>query len=70
MATTPSRMTDTLYCTIDTSKVREEDKSKAHPGAIRKAIEEEIRTGKGQEKWRCAAVMSYMPVRLVTAKLA
>jgi hypothetical protein len=56
MGTTPSRMTDTLYCTIDTSRVREEDKSMAHPGAIRKAIEEEIRTGEGQEKWRCAAV--------------
>jgi hypothetical protein len=57
MATTPSRMTDTLYCTIDTLRVRQEDKSKAHPGAIRKAIEEEIRTMEGQEKWRCAAVI-------------
>jgi hypothetical protein len=45
MGTALSRMTDTLYCTIDTSKVREDDKSKAHPGAIRKSIEEEIRAG-------------------------
>jgi hypothetical protein len=57
MGTTPSRMTDTLYCTIDTSRVGEEDKNKANPGAIRKAIEDEMRTGEGQEKWRCAAVI-------------
>jgi hypothetical protein len=50
-------LTDTLYCTIDTSRVEEEDKNKAHPGAIRKAIEEEIRTREGQDKWRCAAVI-------------
>jgi hypothetical protein len=43
-------MTDMLYCTIDMSGVREEDKSKVYPGAIRKAIEEEIRTKEGQEK--------------------
>jgi hypothetical protein len=55
--TTPSMLTDTLYCTIDTSRVEEEDKNKAHPGAIRKAIEEEIRTREGQDKWRCAAVI-------------
>jgi Zinc knuckle len=57
MGTTPSRMTDTLYCTIDTSRVGEEDKNKAQPGPIRKAVEEEIRTTEGQDKWRCAAVI-------------
>jgi hypothetical protein len=57
MGTTPSRMTDTLYCTIDRSRVGEEDRSMAHPGAIRKAIEKEVRTGEGQDKWRCAAVI-------------
>jgi hypothetical protein len=36
-------MTDVLYCTIDTSGVREEDKNKAHTEAIRKAIEDEMR---------------------------
>ena len=50
-------MTDTLYCTIDTSRVGEEERSKAQPGTIRKAIEEEIRTMEGQELWRCVAVM-------------
>lgn len=57
MGTTPSRMTDTLYCTIDTSRVGEEGKYKVQPGVIRKAVEEEIRTREGQEKWRCAAVI-------------
>ena len=57
MATTPSRITDTLYCIIDTSRVREEDKNKANPGAIRKAIEDEMCTSKGQYKWHCATVI-------------
>jgi hypothetical protein len=39
-----------------TSRVEEGDKNKAHPDAIRKAIEEEIRAVEGQDKWRCAAV--------------
>jgi hypothetical protein len=47
MGTTPSRITDTLYCIIDTSRVREEDKNKANLGAIRKAIEDEMCTSKG-----------------------
>lgn len=42
--TTASNITDTLYCTIDTSRVEDRDKNKAQPGAIRQAIEEEIRT--------------------------
>ena len=57
MGTIPSAMTDTLYCTIDTSRMGEEDKSKVHPGSIRKAIEEEIRTTDGHANWRCAAVI-------------
>jgi hypothetical protein len=57
MGTTPSTMTDTLYCTIDTSRVGEEERSKAQPGAVRKAIEEEIRTVEGHANWRCAAVI-------------
>jgi hypothetical protein len=56
-AANASRAADKLYCTIDTSKVEEEDKSKAQLGAIRKAIEEEIRTIEGQEHWRCVAVI-------------
>jgi len=50
-------MTDTLYYTINTSRVGEEERSKAQPGTIRKAIEEEIRTVEGQEHWRYVAVM-------------
>lgn len=57
MGTTPSTMTDTLYCTIDTSRVGEEERNQAQPGAVRKAIEGEIRATKGQENWRCAAVI-------------
>jgi hypothetical protein len=49
MGTTPSTMTDTLYCTIDTSRMGEEDKGKVYPGSIRKAD--------GQANWRCAAVI-------------
>ena len=55
--TTPSTMTDTLYCTVDTSRVQEEDQGKAQPGTIRQAIEKEMRTTEGREGWRCAAVI-------------
>jgi hypothetical protein len=41
-------MTDTLYCTVDTSRVKEKKKSKAQSGAVRKAIKKKIRTGKKQ----------------------
>ncbi|KAH6675965.1 hypothetical protein B0J14DRAFT_561659 [Halenospora varia] len=37
--------------------IREEERSKAQPEAIRKAIEEEIRTMDGHMNWRCAAVI-------------
>ena len=57
LRTTPSTMTDTLYCTVDTSRVGEGERSKAQPGAVRKAVEEEIRAGEGQANWRCAAVI-------------
>jgi len=52
-----SNITNTLYCTIDMSGVREEEKSKAQPGVVRKAIEEEIRTVDGHANWCCAAVI-------------
>lgn len=44
MRTTPSLFTDILYCTIDTSRVSEEDKGKAQVGEVRPAIEEKMRT--------------------------
>jgi ribosomal protein S9 len=49
-------MTDTLYCTVDTSRVEEEDKSKAQPGEIRQAIEQELRKSEDRKTWRCVAV--------------
>jgi hypothetical protein len=55
--TMPSTMTDTLYCTVDTSRVKEGERSKTQPGEVRKAIEEEIRTVEGQANWHCAAVI-------------
>lgn len=57
MDATLSTMTDTLYCTVDTSRVGEEDRIKAQPGTIRQAIEKEMRATEGHEGWRCAAVI-------------
>ncbi|KAJ0126163.1 hypothetical protein HZ326_30734 [Fusarium oxysporum f. sp. albedinis] len=54
---TPSALTDTLFCTIDTSRVGEEEKGKAQVEEIRLAIEEEVRARNGRQSWRCAAVM-------------
>ena len=51
-----STMSETLYCTIDTSRVDESKQQEAQPGAIRVAIEKEMRTKEGGN-WRCAAVM-------------
>ena len=49
-------MSDMPYCTIDTSAVDENKQQEVQPGAIRAAIEKEIRTKEGSQ-WRCAAVM-------------
>ena len=57
MNTMPSSFTDTLYCTIDTSRVVEEDKPRTQLAGIRQMIEKEMRTREGQENWRCAAVV-------------
>ena len=53
--TLPSRMTDTLYCTIDLSRAEEEEGNRAGPGSIRDKIEQEIRTAEGRGNWRCIA---------------
>jgi hypothetical protein len=50
-----SRVSETLYCTIDTSKVDESKQKEVQLGAIQAAIEKEIRTKGGN--WRCSAVM-------------
>ncbi len=52
----PLTMTDALYCVIDTSRVAEEDTEKTSPGAIRAAVEKEMRAMNGQDNWRCRAV--------------
>jgi hypothetical protein len=49
-------MSDIPHCTIDTSRVDESKQQEVQPGAIRLAIEKEIRTKQGSN-WRCAAVM-------------
>jgi hypothetical protein len=56
MGTTPSTMTDTLYCTVDTSRVASEDAEKVSMGAIRANVEKDIRNTSEQANWRCRAV--------------
>jgi hypothetical protein len=55
--TTPSTFTDTLFCTIDTSRVEEKEKGKVQVADVRKAIEAEVRTLENMGDWRCAAVV-------------
>jgi vacuolar-type H+-ATPase subunit I/STV1 len=47
----------TLFCTIDTSRVREEDKAKAQIADIRQRIEKEMRGSEQSKNWRCAAMI-------------
>ena len=54
--TTPTTFTDTLYCTIDTSKMTESESEKLSAGSIRATIETEIRTMDDHTHWRCRAV--------------
>ncbi|KAH8798527.1 hypothetical protein F5884DRAFT_905705 [Xylogone sp. PMI_703] len=46
MNTTPSSFTDTLFCTIDISRVEEMEKDKTTPGTIRAMLEQAIRATK------------------------
>jgi hypothetical protein len=48
--------TDTFYCTIDTSRVADENADKTSPGAVRAAVEKEIRSTNERDNWRCRAV--------------
>jgi hypothetical protein len=57
LGTTPSTMTDTLYCIIDTSRVSTEESDKISVGAVRTAMETEIRTRVDRANWRCRAVI-------------
>ncbi|KJZ68244.1 hypothetical protein HIM_12363 [Hirsutella minnesotensis 3608] len=48
---------DSLHCTIGTSRVDDSNRNKAQIGQIRQAIEGEMRAKNGQDAWRCAAVV-------------
>jgi hypothetical protein len=50
-------LANTLFCTIDTSRVREEDKAKTQIANIRQQIEKEIRGNEETQNWRCAAMV-------------
>ena len=54
--TTPSTLTDTLYCTVDVSSVEEGERGRASASTIRQEIEEGMRNGEGGSGWRCVAV--------------
>lgn len=53
---TPSTFTDTLFCTIDASRVEGAEKSNVTAGTVRSAVEKEMRVRKGDGSWRCKAV--------------
>jgi len=48
---------DTLYCIVNTSRVKEENKNEVQLGVIRQAIENGIRIMEGHKSWRCAVVI-------------
>lgn len=54
--TNPTTPTDTLYCTIDTSKLAETENERTSAGSIRAAVETEIRVTEDHSHWRCRAV--------------
>jgi septal ring factor EnvC (AmiA/AmiB activator) len=54
---TPTASTDTLFCTIDTSRAEGGEKGKVQVADIRKAIETVIQTRENTGSWRCAAVV-------------
>jgi hypothetical protein len=54
--TRPMTLTETLYCTIDTSRMIEENNEKISAGLIRTKIETNVRTMEDHTQWRCRAV--------------
>ncbi|KGO53503.1 hypothetical protein PEX2_061110 [Penicillium expansum] len=54
--TTPTTFTDMLYCTIDTSKIVNNENEKMSAGLIRAAVETEIQMMEKHTHWRCRAV--------------
>lgn len=57
MNTILSSFTDTLFCTIDTSRVEDMERDKMTAGTIRAMIEQAIRATKDQGNWRCRAMI-------------
>jgi hypothetical protein len=53
----PSTLANTLFCTIDMSRVGEGDKAKAQIADIRQHIEKEMRGSEKTRNWRCAAII-------------
>lgn len=56
LCTTPSTFTNTLYCTIDMSRVEKGALDQISAGAIRTAVESGIRAEQEGSSWRCQAV--------------
>ena len=48
---------DTLYCIVNISRVKEENKNEALLGVIRQVIKNGIRITEGHKSWRCIAVI-------------
>ena len=53
----PLTITNMLYCTVNTSRVKKENINKAQLGVIRQAIENNIYITEGHESWRYIAVI-------------
>ncbi|RYP61557.1 hypothetical protein DL770_009768 [Monosporascus sp. CRB-9-2] len=56
LSTGNTTLTDTLYCTIDTSRVEADEGDRVTPAAIRTMLETEIRTEQEPPNWRYQAV--------------
>jgi hypothetical protein len=54
-STVPPIPTDTLYCTIDVSRI-EDDDARPSAGTIRATVENEARAELDNSTWRCGAV--------------
>lgn len=69
IVTASSNITDSLYCTIDTSRVDEKETEKINPGSVREVIEKKMRGTAETSTWRCAAVTKDMknPARIRVA---
>jgi hypothetical protein len=54
--TTLTTFTDTLYYTIDTSKMADNENERPSVGLVRMAVKTEIRAMENYTNWRCCAV--------------